>query len=76
MVEVALPSIELGGEEALHEVRMAYGSVPRPAAAIHELRQRANRRVRAHLMEQCHCDSLFVRVHHGPVLNASEPPIA
>jgi hypothetical protein len=68
MVEVALPSIELGGEEALHEVRMPYGSVPRPAAAIHD--------VRAHLMEQCHCDSLFVRVHHGPVLNASEPPIA
>jgi hypothetical protein len=32
--------------------------LPRPAAAIRKLRQRANRRVQAHLMEQCHCYSL------------------
>jgi hypothetical protein len=50
--------------------------LPRPAAAIRKLRQRANRRVQAHLMEQCHCYSLCVRVHHGPVLNAFVPPIA
>jgi hypothetical protein len=37
MVEVALPSVKVGGEEAFHEIRMPYGCGARPADAVHEL---------------------------------------
>lgn len=76
-VHVAPPSIELGREEVLHEIHVVHGSVPRPATvSIHELRQRADRRVGARLMEHRRRDALFVRVDHGSVLNAPVPPVA
>lgn len=76
-VHVAPSPIELGREEALHEIHVVHGSVPCPATvSFHELLQRADRRVGACLMEHRRRDAFFVRVYNGSVLNASVPPIA